>query len=287
MVEKQGVPFVDLLPSVENLDPASLWVTVPDPHPNAKAEITFAKAMLPRLTAMLDKLCREQGKGCDRLVTTNCRRRRRAGKAGPACQERACCWLHRSSSASSLPRAAVRFIDGYGMSSWPLSEPGAAQRREGRRDGPDAARAPASTAPGSSPIRRRCPTARETPADWRKLFHAIEANPVGGMTFRPIDEFKAWNTAFVGDPCTNRILHYAPGQLCGLPPEGRRAGAALPLPARRHPARPVSSPTRSAGAARRSRSRVARRTVRIVFVGSSTTVDAHHLPFSWPEFVGH
>jgi hypothetical protein len=64
IVEKQGVPFVDLLPSVENLDPKSLWVTVPDPHPNGKAEITFAKAMLPQLTAMLDKLCREHGKGC-------------------------------------------------------------------------------------------------------------------------------------------------------------------------------------------------------------------------------
>jgi hypothetical protein len=63
-VEKQGVPFVDLLPSVENLDPANLWVTVPDPHPNGKAEITFAKAMLPQLTATLDKLCREQDKGC-------------------------------------------------------------------------------------------------------------------------------------------------------------------------------------------------------------------------------
>jgi hypothetical protein len=64
VVEKQGVPFVDLMPSVENLDPASLWVTVPDPHPNGKAEITFAKAMLPQLTAMLDQLCREQSKGC-------------------------------------------------------------------------------------------------------------------------------------------------------------------------------------------------------------------------------
>ena len=63
-VEKQGVPFVDLLPSVQNLDPASLWVAVPDPHPNGKADITFAKAMLPPITAMLDKLCRELGKSC-------------------------------------------------------------------------------------------------------------------------------------------------------------------------------------------------------------------------------
>ena len=29
------------------------------------------------------------------------------------------------------------------------------------------------------------------------------------------------------------------------------------------------------------------KTIRIVFVGSSTTVDSHHLPFSWPELAGH
>lgn len=32
-----GAEYVDLLPAVENEEPASLWVTVPDPHPNAKA----------------------------------------------------------------------------------------------------------------------------------------------------------------------------------------------------------------------------------------------------------
>jgi len=58
------VPFVDLLPSVENLDPPSLWVTVPDPHPNGKAEIAMSKAMVPDLIPLLDKLCREHDKGC-------------------------------------------------------------------------------------------------------------------------------------------------------------------------------------------------------------------------------
>jgi hypothetical protein len=64
VVEKQGAPFIDLLPSVENLEPASLWVTVPDPHPNGKADIAFAHAMVPEVTAILDKLCRQRGKGC-------------------------------------------------------------------------------------------------------------------------------------------------------------------------------------------------------------------------------
>ncbi len=64
VVEAQGVTFVDLLPAVENLDPASLWVTVPDPHPNGKAEIAFAKGMIPRLVLLLDELCKTKGKGC-------------------------------------------------------------------------------------------------------------------------------------------------------------------------------------------------------------------------------
>jgi lysophospholipase L1-like esterase len=64
VVEEDGVPFVDLLPTVENDNPASLWVTVPDPHPNGKAEIIFAKGMIPPLLPMLDELCRTKGKGC-------------------------------------------------------------------------------------------------------------------------------------------------------------------------------------------------------------------------------
>jgi hypothetical protein len=63
-VEKQGVPFVDLLPSVEALEPSTLWVTVPDPHPNSRAHTAFTKGMIPEISALLDKLCRKQGKGC-------------------------------------------------------------------------------------------------------------------------------------------------------------------------------------------------------------------------------
>ena len=64
VVENLKVPFVDLLPSVENLDPASLWVTVPDPHPNGKADIAMSKAMVPEILPLLDTLCHNQGKGC-------------------------------------------------------------------------------------------------------------------------------------------------------------------------------------------------------------------------------
>lgn len=64
VVERERVPFVDLLPAVEGLEPASLWVTAPDPHPNAKADLSFARAMLPVIATQVDELCRDQGKGC-------------------------------------------------------------------------------------------------------------------------------------------------------------------------------------------------------------------------------
>jgi hypothetical protein len=64
VVEQNGMPFVDMLPAVENMDPASLWVTVPDPHPNGKADTAFADAMVKTLLPMLDELCRTQQKGC-------------------------------------------------------------------------------------------------------------------------------------------------------------------------------------------------------------------------------
>lgn len=64
VVEANDMKFVDLLPSVENLDPPSLWVTVPDPHPNGKAEIAMSKQIVPELLPLLDEICKTQGKGC-------------------------------------------------------------------------------------------------------------------------------------------------------------------------------------------------------------------------------
>ncbi|MBV8191748.1 MAG: hypothetical protein JOY64_14600 [Alphaproteobacteria bacterium] len=181
--------------------------------------------------------------------------------------------------------AAVRFIDGYGMTSWPLSEPRAANDAKGdlmdqvpRAPGVDRAWFFTDPAPLLSRV--------EPPADWWKLYHAIEANPVGGFTFRPIDAFKAWNSVFVGDPCKNRIVHFAPGQLWVYDPHD---GQPLPpyrfLPDATLPGGLVTNQMGWRGAPIEEPRGV--KTVRIVFVGSSTTVDPHHVPFSWPEFVGH
>jgi len=49
---------------VRDIDPASLWVTVPDPHPNAKADAAFTEGMLEELTPALDQLCHAAKKGC-------------------------------------------------------------------------------------------------------------------------------------------------------------------------------------------------------------------------------
>jgi GDSL-like Lipase/Acylhydrolase family len=64
VVEEDGMPFVDLLPAMENLNPPSLWVTVPDPHPNANAMAAVTRGMVPSLLPVLDELCRSKGKGC-------------------------------------------------------------------------------------------------------------------------------------------------------------------------------------------------------------------------------
>ena len=61
VVDAQGVTFVDLLPGVENLEPSTLWVTVPDPHPNANAMTAFTRDMISRLQPMLDEMKRERG----------------------------------------------------------------------------------------------------------------------------------------------------------------------------------------------------------------------------------
>ncbi len=64
VVEANGLRFVDLLPTVETVDPASLWVTVPDPHPNGKADTAFAQGMTRDLLPLLESLCGKQSKGC-------------------------------------------------------------------------------------------------------------------------------------------------------------------------------------------------------------------------------
>jgi hypothetical protein len=130
------------------------------------------------------------------------------------------------------------------------------------------------------------PNRRPPPDGWQQLFHYLEDHPTGDPEFRTIDNYKVWNSAFVGDPCRHRFLRHSPGRLFVYdPPDG------LPSPPYRfYPdvtlpdwlvtdqigwrGRPIQVPRGG-------------KTVRIVFVGASTTIDAHRLPFSHPELFGH
>lgn len=184
-----------------------------------------------------------------------------------------------------VAEGVVRIIDGYDMLSLPLNEPMGVTsvkqetlNRVARASGVDRdwffAEPPA------------LPNRRPVPEEWQSLYRFAEANPVGGMAFQPSSAFKAWNTDFAGDPCKHWFLHFTPGQLFLYEP---RDGKATPpyrfLPNATLPnglttnqigwrGAPVEDPR-------------GEKTVRIVFVGASTTVEAHHLPFSWPEHVGN
>ncbi len=45
LAKSEGIEYLDFLPAVAGAPPASLWVTVPDPHPNAKAHALMARAL--------------------------------------------------------------------------------------------------------------------------------------------------------------------------------------------------------------------------------------------------
>lgn len=49
LAKDNGIPYIDLLDSVRGVDERTLWVTPPDPHPNANANDYFAKALHARL----------------------------------------------------------------------------------------------------------------------------------------------------------------------------------------------------------------------------------------------
>jgi lysophospholipase L1-like esterase len=53
---EEGVPFVDLLPSVQDKDPASLWVSPGDAHPNAVANTEYAMTLARALRANFPNL---------------------------------------------------------------------------------------------------------------------------------------------------------------------------------------------------------------------------------------
>ncbi len=124
------------------------------------------------------------------------------------------------------------------------------------------------------------------PADWARVFREIKDDPAKFGQFREPDPFKAWSADYVGaDPCANQQLRTAPeGVFVLQPPDTGRfptyrylQNATTPLGlvtnqiGWRGP--PIELPR-------------GKRTIRIVFVGASTTAGLHNLPYSYPEYIG-
>ena len=131
------------------------------------------------------------------------------------------------------------------------------------------------------------PNRTRAPEEWERLFQQIEKVHVEtGNPFRGGDMFKAWNATLVADPCAHDFFRRAPGRLFIYD-----ALDGLPYPSYRflqNASGPDNLVTNQFGwrgpPARFARSE---KTVRIVFVGASTTVSSHYMPHSYPEFVAH
>jgi len=129
---------------------------------------------------------------------------------------------------------------------------------------------------------------RKPPPDWLELEKTVQVAPPvaadGSYPFRLWDLFKAWNSVFVGDPCTHDYMKRAPGTLFVFdPPDGQ------PRPTYRYLPNATGSDglvTNAVGwrgpavSVKRSP-----KTIRIVFVGASTVAEIRLVPFSGPEYL--
>jgi hypothetical protein len=127
---------------------------------------------------------------------------------------------------------------------------------------------------------------KPVPEQWQRWYRELERQHAAtGAEFRGGNMFKAWNTARLGNPCDSRFFRGAPGELFVFdPPDGQ------PDPPFRFLADVTNPETLVTNAFGWRGGPVSfqrqPRTVRIVFVGASTVVSSHHMPHSFPEFVG-
>ncbi len=56
LADLYNLEYLDLLPSVQGQDPASLWVTIPDPHPNSYANKLFADYLVDPIAKQLQSV---------------------------------------------------------------------------------------------------------------------------------------------------------------------------------------------------------------------------------------
>lgn len=133
------------------------------------------------------------------------------------------------------------------------------------------------------------PNRTPPPQEWIDIDKQIQRAPAFGVNsaanpFKAWDIFKAWNSAFAGDICKHTYLSGAPGFLFLFdPPDGQPRPLFRFLPNATAPDGLVTNAFGWRGPpASFARSP---KTVRIVFIGASTTAEIHHYPYSVPEYV--
>ena len=129
------------------------------------------------------------------------------------------------------------------------------------------------------------PNRKPVPEQFQRWYDEIErTHAETGAAFRGGDLLKAWNSVRVGDPCTSSFFRTAPALFEFDPPDGK------PKPSYRFVPNVTGADTLTTNdygwRGRPVPFKRGPRTIRIVFVGASTTVSSHHMPFSYPEFVG-
>lgn len=179
----------------------------------------------------------------------------------------------------------VRHLDGLPLDAFPLPEAaGGDSVTDIQLDG--IARAPGVERHWFFSEPPPLPNRQRPRKEWVRLQDEFARRPGEGTEFQAYDQFKAWNSVFAGDPCKHRFLRHAPGQLYVYDPvDGRPSPPYRFLPSATTPYGLVTNAYGWRG--RPIEIERQPNVVRIAFVGASTTVDGHHLPFSHPEYVGH
>lgn len=161
---------------------------------------------------------------------------------------------------------------------------------------PDTAVSPEGLPLASSVSRSWFPTSppplpnRSTPPPkWQSAVAAYRLAPPKPTPYGvllPDDMFKAWNAAFAGEPCRHPMLAQMPSHQVYLFDPADEAARPIYryMPNATTPAGLVTDQIGWRGPPLRDRKPS---TIRIVFVGASTTVEAHETPWSYPELVGH
>lgn len=132
------------------------------------------------------------------------------------------------------------------------------------------------------------PNRQPVPGEWLQIDAQMKVaiSDYRSGSFLPWDIFKQWNATLVGSYCDRPFFAKAPGWLYVYdPPDGGSRPPFRYLPNATTPEGLVTNELGWRGPPVRFR-RVAN-SIRIVFVGASTTAGPHNAPYSYPEMVGH